>query len=126
MIVATRLRRADRLPGAARPDHRHRSPARQARPGDRLALSRGAVRRGLFRQGGASAAADTADGGALAPQAHAQSVRRGSVRPLAREPVLSVVLRPALRIFWRADDAPILAKMVIHRTADSLTLFNRG
>jgi hypothetical protein len=48
------------------------------------------------------------------------------VRPLAREPVLSVVLRPALRIFWRADDAPILAKMVIHRTADSLTLFNRG
>ena len=66
--------------------------AGEARPGDRLALSRGAVRRGLFRQDRTSAAADAADGGAFDPQAHARSLRRGSVRALGREPVLSAVL----------------------------------
>ena len=81
------------VPGAARPDRRHGPPASQARLGDRLALSRGAVRRGLFRQGRTPAAADAADVGAYDPQAHAQSLRRGSLRALDREPVLSAVLR---------------------------------
>ena len=84
------------------------SPAGQARPGDRLAVSRGSVRRGLFRQGRPSAAADAADGGALDPQAHARSLRRGSVRPLGREPLLPVVLRRGV-LPAQADLRPLVA-----------------
>ena len=60
---------------------------------DRLAVSGGAVRGGLFGQAGPSAAADKAHGGAFDPQAHAQSVRRGSLRALGREPVFPALLR---------------------------------
>src|SRR5271166_4116607 len=49
------------FPGTARPNRRHRSPAGQARPVDRLALPRGAVRRGLSRQGRPPAAGRRAD-----------------------------------------------------------------
>ena len=51
------------VPGAARPDRRCRTPACEARQGDRLAVSRGPVRSGLFGQSRASAAADAAHGG---------------------------------------------------------------
>src|SRR5271165_1093921 len=54
---------------------------------------KGAVRRGLFGQAGPSAAAHKADGGPFDPQAHAQSLRRGTLRALGREPVLSALLR---------------------------------
>jgi hypothetical protein len=67
-------------------------PARAARRDDRLALSRGAVRRGLHGQAGPAAAADAADGGPVDPQAHARPVRRGALRTLPREPILSALL----------------------------------
>jgi hypothetical protein len=68
-----------------------RQPARKIRDfSDRLlALPGGTVRGGLFGQTGPSVTADKADGGAVDPQAHAQSVRRGALRALSREPVLS-------------------------------------
>src|SRR5579872_6282367 len=75
------------------PDRRHGARAGEARPGDRLGLSRGAVRRRLFGQGWTSAAADATDGGAFDPQAYARSLRRGSVRALGREPLLPALLR---------------------------------
>jgi hypothetical protein len=52
---------------------------------DRLAVSGGTVRRGLYGQAGPSAAAHKVDGGAFDPQAHAQSLRRGPLRALGRE-----------------------------------------
>jgi hypothetical protein len=42
---------------------------------------------------GRSAAADAIDGGAFDPQTHLRPVRRGAVRALGREPLLSVLLR---------------------------------
>ena len=86
--------RAERFfQGPARPDRRHGPSAGEAGRDDRLAVPGGAVRRGLFGQAGPTAAADKADGGAFDPQAHAQSVRRGPLRALGREPVLSALLR---------------------------------
>ena len=72
--------RAERFfPGAARPDRRHGPSAGEAGGDDRLAVSGGAVRRGLFGQAGPTAAADKADGGLVDPQAHARSLRRGAL-----------------------------------------------
>jgi hypothetical protein len=73
--------------------NRHRAISSLRARADRLAVSRGAVRGGLFGQAGPAAAADTADGGAFDPEAHARPVRRGTVRALGREPVLSAVQR---------------------------------
>ena len=84
------------------------SPVGEARSGDRLALSGGAVRRGLFGQGRTPAAADAADGGAFDPQAHARSLRRGSVRALGREPLLPAVLRRGV-FPAQADLRPLVA-----------------
>ena len=47
---------------------------------------------GVQRGAGPSAVADPAGGGAIHPQARAQSVGRGAVRALDRKPVLPVVL----------------------------------
>ena len=44
---------------------------------------------GLHRQAGPAAIADAADGGASDPQAHLRPFRRGYVRSLGGEPVLS-------------------------------------
>jgi Transposase domain (DUF772) len=49
--------------GPARPDRRHGSSAGEAGRKDRLAVSGGAIRRGLFGQAGSTAAAHAADGG---------------------------------------------------------------
>ena len=68
-------------------------PLCEARQGDRLAVSGGPVRSGLFRQGRASAAADAAHGGPGDSQVDARPVGRGPVRALDREPVLPAVLR---------------------------------
>ena len=68
-------------------------PACEARQGDRLAVSRGPVRSGLFGQSRASTAADAAHGGPGDSQVDARPVGRGPVRALDREPVLSAVLR---------------------------------
>ena len=66
----------DHVPRPPRPDRRYEPRAGEARAADRLAVSGGAVRRGLFRQAGPAAAADPADGGLGDPEAHARSLGR--------------------------------------------------
>lgn len=70
-------------------DHRSGSSAGAARGEDRLGLSRPALCVGV--RGGTMTAgpADAARGRALHPEAHAQSLRRGAVRALAEEPLIT-------------------------------------
>jgi hypothetical protein len=108
-VIASSVRRFMICPGAARPDRQHGPPAGEARSSRRLAVSRGAVRSGLFGRSGSSAAADAAHGGPFDLEGNARPFGRGFVRALGREPVLSAVLR---RGVLPAQDALIAALLV--------------
>src|ERR1700680_2543062 len=79
----------------ARSDHRPGAPAGAAGGGDRLGLSRWALQLGLPAGTRPAGPADAAGGRPLHPEADAQPLRRGAVRAVDREPVLSVLLRRA-------------------------------
>src|SRR5215469_5562580 len=80
--------------GAGR-DHRSGPSAGAAGRRDRLGVSRSALRRHLHAGSGPTWLADPAGGGAVHPEAHAQSVGRSAVCALAGEPLLPILLRRA-------------------------------
>src|SRR5215217_4026361 len=90
---AARDRADGSLPGQARPDRRSEPRAREARPCDRLALPRGALRGGLRGWARPAAPGHATDGGARDLEAPARPLRRGLVRTMDREPVLPALLR---------------------------------
>jgi hypothetical protein len=73
-----------------------------------LGLLGGEARRSLPGWPRPAAAADAADGGADHPQIHLRSLRRGAVRALGGEPLLSVLLRGGV-LPARAGSGPQLA-----------------
>jgi len=81
------------VPSPARADARPRARLGAARRGDRLVVPGTALRGRLRGRPRPAAAGDPPDGGAVHPQAPARPLRRGAVRALGREPLLSVLLR---------------------------------